>query len=68
MFTVFDLGGDAGARRAQIVAFRGNEQLAVAVDAADELVQQGAEELEMINPRTLFSSVMKGQERRRRSS
>lgn len=68
MFTVIDLGKDAVSERTQIVAFRGSEQLALAVDAADEVVPQGAEELEVIDPRTLFAAAMKGQERRRRSS
>lgn len=64
MFTVLDLGREANA---QIVAFRGNEQLALAVDAANEVTQQVDEELQVLNPRSLFATVMKGKERRRRS-
>jgi chemotaxis signal transduction protein len=68
MFTVLDLGKEPGAQRTQIVAFRGNEQLALAVDAANEVIQHGDEELQVLNPRSLFATVMKGKERRRRSS
>lgn len=70
MFTVLDLGNDTelGQPRARIVAFRGDEQLALAVDDADEVVETNEPELRIIDPRGLFSTVMKGKERRRRSS
>ncbi len=67
MFTVLDLGDDASTKRSKIVAFRGNEQLAVAVDAASEVRQRVDEELQVLHPRSLFATVMKGKERRRRS-
>lgn len=67
MFTMLDIGGDPNARRTQIVAFRGTEQLALAVDVANEVKPHGDEELQVLNPRSLFATVMKGKERRRRS-
>lgn len=66
MFTLLDIAKHLGTGpigpRAQIVALRGPEQLALAVDDS-ELVKSDAELLDLS---TLFSTVMKGQERRRR--
>lgn len=68
MFTVLDIANHLGAGpivmpRAQIVALRGPEQLALAVDDSD-LTHSEAELLDLSG---LFSMVMKGQERRRRN-
>lgn len=67
MFTVLDiakhLGVGPSAQRTQIVALRGPEQLALAVDDS-ELAQ---DEAELLDLSSLFSMVMKGQERRRRN-
>jgi hypothetical protein len=59
MFTVLDLGTH---QRNQIVALRGSEQLALAVDS-NEISQ---EEVQLLDLSSLFATVMKGQERRRR--
>jgi chemotaxis signal transduction protein len=71
MFTVLDIGNHLGVgpspHRSQIVALRGDEQLALAVDSA-EIVQHDAEETQLLDLSTLFATVMKGQERRRRNS
>jgi chemotaxis signal transduction protein len=70
MFTVLDIGnhGVGPARqRAQIVALRGDEQLALAVDNS-EILQPDLEEVQLLDLGSLFSTVMKGQERRRRNS
>jgi len=67
MFTVLDIATQLGAGpmapRAQIVALRGREQLALAVDHS-ELAQGN---VELLDVSTLFATVMKGQERRRRN-
>lgn len=66
MFTVLDLGDHLGSgpatERTQIVALRGDEQLALAVDSF-EIAQDDVAPLDLS---TLFATVMKGQERRRR--
>jgi chemotaxis signal transduction protein len=67
MFTVLDIAKHLAAEPTgpptQIVALRGPEQLALAVDDS-EIAQSEAELLDL---RSLFSTVMKGQERRRRN-
>lgn len=71
MFTVLDIGNQLGVgpsrQRAQIVALRGDEQLALAVDNS-EILQPDVEEVQLLDLGNLFSAVMKGQERRRRNS
>lgn len=66
MFTVLDLGNHPGSaptmQRKQIVALRGDEQLALAVDS----FEIAGEDVEILDLSTLFATVMKGQERRRR--
>ena len=66
MFTVLDLGNHLGSdpatQRRQIVALRGDEQLALAVDSF-EIAQT---DVELLDLSTLFATVMSGQERRRR--
>ena len=66
MFTVLDLGSHLGSgpatRRKQIVALRGDEQLALAVDS----FENAQEDVALLDLSTLFATVMKGQERRRR--
>lgn len=66
MFTVLDLGNHLGSgpatQRTQIVALRGDEQLALAVDSF-EIAQ---DDIALLDLSTLFATVMKGQERRRR--
>lgn len=66
IFTVLDLGTHRGSgpptQRKQIVALRGDEQLALAVDS----VQIAHDDVQLLDLSTLFATVMKGQERRRR--
>jgi chemotaxis signal transduction protein len=67
MFTVLDIANHLGVGptgpRAQIVALRGPEQFALAVDDSD----LGEGDAELLDLNALFSTVMKGQERRRRN-
>jgi chemotaxis signal transduction protein len=66
IFTVLDLGTHLGSgqptQRKQIVALRGDEQLALAVDS----VEIAHDDVQLLDLSTLFAIVMKGQERRRR--
>lgn len=70
MFTVLELGNHLGvgptSQRSQIVALRGDEQLALAVDNS-AIEPDDAEQIVLLDLTSLFATVMKGQERRRRS-
>ena len=70
MFTVLEMGNHLGvgpsSQRSQIVALRGDEHLALAVDNS-EIEPDDAEQTVLLDLSNLFATVMKGQERRRRS-